>query len=82
MPLPPASSGQTPPERAHQLTVYLEAVCALETEREQTLGPEVTSEPERLRAILDRTEFARARQRNSDVNSYWLARLPPSMSWR
>ncbi|RKH65576.1 DUF4129 domain-containing protein [Corallococcus aberystwythensis] len=69
MPLPPAASGQTPPERARQLTVYLEAVCRLDAE--PAVAPGATSEPERLRAILDRPEFARARQRNTDL----LARL-------
>ena len=27
LPLPPGSSGQTPPDRARQISVYLEAVC-------------------------------------------------------
>ncbi|NBD13562.1 DUF4129 domain-containing protein [Corallococcus silvisoli] len=65
VPLPPAGSGQSAPDRAHQLTVYLEAVCRLDAEPPGVPG--VTSDPERLRAILDRPEFARARQRNSDV---------------
>ncbi|RKH74120.1 DUF4129 domain-containing protein [Corallococcus interemptor] len=65
VPLPPGTSGQTPPDRARQLSVYLEAVCALDAE--PAVSPGVTSEPERLRAILDRPEFARARQRNSDL---------------
>ncbi|RKH55288.1 DUF4129 domain-containing protein [Corallococcus llansteffanensis] len=75
VPLPPGTSGQTAADRAHQLTVYLEAVCALEAERAQAGGPEGASEPERLRAILDRSEFARARQRNSDVLTRLLREL-------
>ncbi|MCY1041784.1 O-antigen ligase family protein [Corallococcus sp. bb12-1] len=74
VPLPPGTSGQTPQDRAHQLTVYLDAVCKLET-GQQSGAPEVASNPERLRAILDRPEFARARQRNSDVVTRLLREL-------
>ncbi len=73
VPLPPGSSGQTAPDRAGQLSVYLEAVCALDAE--PTTSPSVTSEPERLRAVLDRPEFARARQRNSDLLTRLLREL-------
>ncbi|MFP2898740.1 DUF4129 domain-containing protein [Corallococcus sp. 4LFB] len=73
VPLPPGTSGQTAPDRARQLTVYLEAVCALDAESAAASG--VTSEPERLRAILDRPEFARARQRNSDLLTRLLREL-------
>jgi hypothetical protein len=65
VPLPPGTSGHSAPDRARQLTVYLKAVCDLEAQAPQ--GPEVSSEPQRLKDILDRPEFARARQRNSDV---------------
>ncbi|WP_233602048.1 DUF4129 domain-containing protein, partial [Corallococcus sp. CA047B] len=75
VPLPPGTSGQTPEGRARQLTVYLEAVCKLEAGQQQADAPEVASDPERLRAILDRPEFARARQRNSDVLTRLLREL-------
>ncbi|MCY1032574.1 DUF4129 domain-containing protein [Corallococcus sp. BB11-1] len=75
VPLPPGSSGQSPVDRARQLTVYLDAVCALEEQQGQDVAPQVESEPERLRAILDRPEFARARQRNSDVVTRLLREL-------
>lgn len=65
VPLPPGASGQAPPNRARQLAVYLDAVCRLDAEPPSVPG--VTSDPERLLAILDRPEFARARQRNSDL---------------
>nr|WP_242588595.1 O-antigen ligase family protein [Corallococcus macrosporus] len=73
VPLPPGTSGQTAPERAQQLTVYLEAVCRLDAE--PAVAPGVTSEPERLKAILDRPEFAKARQRNSDLLTRLLREL-------
>ncbi|WP_253899892.1 DUF4129 domain-containing protein [Corallococcus carmarthensis] len=73
VPLPPGTSGQSAPDRARQLTVYLEAVCALDSG--PAVAPGVTSEPERLRAILDRPEFARARQRNSDLLTRLLREL-------
>jgi hypothetical protein len=68
MPLPPADPDATPPERAKQLAGFLARSCALQddTARAAPAAPPA-SEPERLKAILDRPEFARARQRHGDV---------------
>lgn len=68
MPLPVADKDASAPERAKQLTGFLERACALE-EAERTAAPSAlpASEPERLKAILDRPEFARARQRHGDL---------------
>lgn len=56
-----------PSEQASAVKTRLEQACALEeaAAREQTPPP--ASTPERLRAILDRPEFAHARQRNNDL---------------
>lgn len=68
MPLPPAAQDASAPERAKQLAGFLERSCALQAEAERAAAaPLPVSEPERLKAILDRPEFARARQRHGDV---------------
>ncbi len=54
-------------EQAQAVKARLEQACALQeaAEREQAVALETS--PERLRAILDRPEFANARRRNSDI---------------
>jgi hypothetical protein len=67
MPLPPAEQDASALERAKQLAGFLERACALqEAERGLPVALPV-SEPERLKAILDRPEFSRARQRHGDL---------------
>lgn len=68
MPLPLAEDGASAPERARQVADFLERACALEAEAAKAPAVAVPpSEPERLKAILDRPEFARARQRHGDM---------------
>nr|WP_225937119.1 DUF4129 domain-containing protein [Myxococcus sp. RHSTA-1-4] len=67
MPLPPAARDASAPERAKQLATFLEHSCALQEAAEKATAAPPMSEPERLKAILDRPEFARARQRHGDV---------------
>nr|WP_211194004.1 DUF4129 domain-containing protein [Pyxidicoccus fallax] len=68
MPLPPADEDASASERAKQVAAFLERSCALQAEAERTASEALPpSEPERLRAILDRPEFSRARQRHGDL---------------
>ncbi|GHG90704.1 DUF4129 domain-containing protein [Comamonas sp. JC664] len=68
MPLPSARDGVTGPERAEQLARFLEQACAVEALAQGPAAiPTPPSEPERLQAILDRPEFARARERHGDA---------------
>ncbi|MFP2934363.1 hypothetical protein ACLESO_56460, partial [Pyxidicoccus sp. 3LG] len=72
MPLPPAGQDASPAERAKQVAGFLERGCALEDAARAASSEALpASEPERLKAILDRPEFSRARQRHGD----WLKRL-------
>ncbi|MFY2557999.1 DUF4129 domain-containing protein [Corallococcus terminator] len=78
MPLPAPWPDTTPPERARQVADFLEHACALEqheaTSKEaiQDLSGE---ERGRLKDVLDRPEFARARQRHGDVVKQLLRKL-------
>ncbi|XXF80889.1 hypothetical protein P2318_14345 [Myxococcaceae bacterium GXIMD 01537] len=67
MPLRALGREEDGPTQARAVATRLERACALQeaAAREQT--PSERGEPERLRAILDRPEFANARQRNSDL---------------
>ncbi|AKQ66774.1 hypothetical protein A176_003686 [Myxococcus hansupus] len=68
MPLPAAKDGATEPERAEQLARFLEQACDVEALAQGPAAvPTPPSEPERLQAILDRPEFARARERHGDA---------------
>ncbi len=68
MPLPPPEQDTSAPERARQVADFLERACALQEEAAKAPPAEVSAgEAERLRAILDRPEFARARQRHGDL---------------
>lgn len=67
IPLPPAEQDASAPERAKQLAVFLERACALEEAERGVPAAVAASEPERLKAILDRPEFYRARQRHGDL---------------
>jgi len=68
MPLPPAAQDAPPPERARQVADFLKRACALQEEAAKTApGVVPPGEAERLKAILDRPEFARARQRHGDL---------------
>ena len=71
MPLPSMEQDASAPERAKQLAGFLERACALQEAEQRAPSALPTSEPERLKAILDRPEFSRARQRHGD----WLKRL-------
>jgi hypothetical protein len=75
LPLPPAEQDATAPERAKQLSEYLQRACALQESAEHDAAPTVQGDPDRLRAILDRPEFARARQRKGDVLQHMLREL-------
>jgi hypothetical protein len=68
MPLPPADTDASASERARQLATFLERSCALQEEVARAAPTALPpSEPERLRAILDRPEFSRARERHGDL---------------
>lgn len=68
LPLPPPVDGASAPERARQVADFLERACALQAEAARAPPAEVSpGGAERLRAILDRPEFERARQRHGDV---------------
>jgi hypothetical protein len=67
MPLPPMEQDASAPERAKQLAGFLERACALEEAERSAPATLPASEPERLKAILDRPEFSRARQRHGDL---------------
>lgn len=56
-----------PAEQASAVKARLEQACALEASAAREQTPPPPSTPERLRAILDRPEFAHARQRNNDL---------------
>ncbi|QDE68357.1 DUF4129 domain-containing protein [Myxococcus xanthus] len=68
IPLPPAQDGDTTPERAEQIARFLKEACDVQAlaNNPNAVSPPPT-EPERLEAILDRPEFARARQRHGDA---------------
>ena len=68
MPLPAAQDGATEPERAEQIARFLEQACDVESHAQGPAAvPTPPSEPKRLQAILDRPEFARARERHGDA---------------
>jgi hypothetical protein len=67
MPLPPMEQDATAPERAKQLVGFLEQACALQESERGVAAAPPAGEPERLKAILDRPEFSRARQRHGDL---------------
>ncbi|TQF15023.1 DUF4129 domain-containing protein [Myxococcus llanfairpwllgwyngyllgogerychwyrndrobwllllantysiliogogogochensis] len=78
MPLPPADEDATAPERARQVADFLEQACALEKHAatsEEALTDLSGEERERLKAVLDRPEFSRARQRHGDVVKQLLRKL-------
>ncbi|WP_426751660.1 DUF4129 domain-containing protein [Myxococcus sp. Y35] len=68
IPLPPEREGDSEPERAEQIARFLKASCDVQAlaNAPGAIAPPPT-EPERLQAILDRPEFARARQRQGDA---------------
>ncbi|MFP2957876.1 hypothetical protein ACLEPN_08605 [Myxococcus sp. 1LA] len=68
MPLPPAREEDSAPERAEQVARFLKEACDVQAlaKSPSAVTPPPT-EPERLEAILDRPEFARARQRHGDA---------------
>lgn len=83
MPLPPGREGDDEAARAEQIARFLKQACDVQA---QANGPAAVAappaEPERLQAILDRPEFARARQRHGDALkrlmrevTAWLERL-------
>ncbi|MBN1204494.1 MAG: DUF4129 domain-containing protein [Myxococcaceae bacterium] len=66
MPLRPA--GNLPAEQlASDVAARLRAACELQEATARSQAPLPASEPDRLRSILDRAEFAQARQRNTDL---------------
>jgi hypothetical protein len=66
MPLRPPSD--VPPEQlARDVVVRLREACKLQEAALHEQAPLPPSDPARLRAILDRPEFARARKRNTDL---------------
>ncbi len=66
--MPLRSPGDVEPAaQAQAVNTRLDAACALQEAEAQQAAPPPGSDVERLRAILDRAEFARARQRNSDL---------------
>ncbi|QSQ28172.1 DUF4129 domain-containing protein [Pyxidicoccus parkwayensis] len=67
MPLPAVDKDASAVERAKQLTGFLERACALEEAEQRVPDNLPASEPERLKAILDRPEFSHARQRHGDL---------------
>ncbi|MBU8900186.1 DUF4129 domain-containing protein [Corallococcus sp. M34] len=67
LPAPPPDPGAAPTARARQVASYLEQACALQAAPEPTVSNANTSGAERLQDILNRPEFARARERNGDV---------------
>ncbi|WP_141621298.1 DUF4129 domain-containing protein [Myxococcus sp. AB036A] len=68
IPLPPAQDGDTAPERAEQIARFLKEACDVQAlANSPSAVPPPPTEPERLEAILDRPEFARARQRHGDA---------------
>ncbi len=66
MPLRP-SGELSPADQARAVNARLDAACALQEASAREQPPPPGSDLERLRSILDRSEFARARQRNSDL---------------
>lgn len=54
-------------EQARAVKARLEEACALQEAATREQAPLPKTSPERLSAILDRPEFAHARQRNSDL---------------
>jgi hypothetical protein len=56
-----------PAALARAVETRLDEACALQEAAARDQAPLPGSEPERLRAILDRPEFTRARNRNSDL---------------
>ncbi|WP_426746089.1 DUF4129 domain-containing protein [Myxococcus faecalis] len=78
IPLPPAPEDATDAQRIEQVTAFLERACGLR-EQEARSGEPVTelpgSEQQRLKSVLDRPEFARARQRHGDLVKQWLRKL-------
>ncbi|MCP3103411.1 DUF4129 domain-containing protein [Myxococcus sp. K15C18031901] len=76
VPLPPAEEGATAPQRAKQVADFLEHLCALEARRDEVPVPELSTEEQgRLKAILDRPEFAQARKRHGDLLKQWMRRI-------
>jgi hypothetical protein len=67
MPLPSPEQDAPATERAKQLTGFLERACALQEAERGAPAALPPGEPERLKAILDRPEFSRARQRHGDL---------------
>ncbi|MBJ6763914.1 DUF4129 domain-containing protein [Myxococcaceae bacterium JPH2] len=67
LPPPSPEPGAAPVARAQQVARYLEQACALQ-DAPVPEGPEANARgAERLQEILNRPEFARARERNGDV---------------
>lgn len=65
--LPLRPHGDVPTEQlARDVAARLRATCAFQEASAQAQEPGTASDPERLRAILDRPEFSQARKRNSD----------------
>ncbi|WP_224362243.1 DUF4129 domain-containing protein [Hyalangium versicolor] len=74
--LPLRPSGDVPPEQlARDVVTRLRAACALQEEEAHAQEPVPPSSPDRLRAILDRPEFAQARKRNTDILQRLLRQL-------
>lgn len=66
--IPLRPSGDMPPEqRARDMATRLRSVCELQDAAARAQQHVPTSDPDRLRAILDRPEFSQARKRNTDL---------------
>lgn len=78
MPLPHEETTATGPEQVQHVADFLERACALE-QQESTSSAAVAefpaSERERLKGVLDRPEFAKARQRHGDLVKQFLRKL-------
>jgi hypothetical protein len=66
MPLRPAGD-LTPEQLSSDVATRLREACALQEATARAQAPLPVSEPDRLCGILDRHEFAQARQRNTDL---------------
>ncbi|QSQ15132.1 DUF4129 domain-containing protein [Myxococcus landrumensis] len=76
MPLPLEELGTTAPEQVQRVADFLQRACALE--RNEASAPVVefpANERERLKGVLDRPEFAKARQRHGDLVKQFLRKL-------
>ncbi|AGC45971.1 hypothetical protein MYSTI_04679 [Myxococcus stipitatus DSM 14675] len=76
MPLPHEEPDVPAPEQVQHVADFLERACALERREAATGVTEFpASERERLKEVLDRPEFSKARQRHGDLVKQFLRKL-------